>query len=229
MARIPAQFAFAAAALASAAAVAGDLPTQTFDNGVLHFESAPGLLITSTDVRAPEGVVEVIVVQPTDANSGAVSSPSFVSLTVFRAALDGGTQPIDAVLGGVRASLPGADLRQTDAAERTLFGERVAPQQLVLSRDGAQATAMAAQVAGEGDLVVVVYDQRAAGEGAEVGAALDGVVASLAFGPAPEPEPAQEPSEPAGGDDHGNAQHGQPDEHDEQGHDEHGGHEEHGH
>ncbi len=71
--------AFAACTLLAATASAEDAPSY-FENDVLHFEMADGVLVSSTDVNG----VEVIMAQGSNALSGAAEGNSFVSISIYR-------------------------------------------------------------------------------------------------------------------------------------------------
>jgi hypothetical protein len=153
---------------------------QTFDNGVLHFNVAPGVLIETTRV----GTVDVIVARTANARSGAVDSHSFVSLTIFDARECDPEGCRARVLAGLQAVLDDAQVRPSELPD-----DPSEPLTLRIAHEGAVVEGeIRAFDSGQGS-VVVTYAQLDTSESVPELATL---LASVALGAAPEPDSAED-------------------------------------
>lgn len=181
----PVAVAFSSSVLVSVLA-APAAAEEWFDNGEIHFSVDADLHVTSTTVRAPEGPVDVVTITPSSGTMAGDAGTSFISLTVFRAALPGEGEQTevarDLIVDGVRAALRGA---QVEVEERaiSLAGQPVDGVRLSIVHGGARASATAGAVA-VGDTVVVYYDQRSSNDAAWF-ESLNRVAETFAFGPVP--------------------------------------------
>lgn len=145
-----------------------------FDNGVLHFDVADGVLIENTRV----GTVDVIIARTSNAFSGTVSSRSFVSITIFRDNECTAETCRARVLARLQSGLAEAQVRPS-----ALPDDPSEPLSLRIAHDGAVAECeLRAHDAGAGT-VVVTYAQFDTDETIPQLATL---LASIELGPAPE-------------------------------------------
>ena len=170
----------------SAVASAGP-PPRVFSHDALHFDVPDGVFVTSRVVQAPEGPVEVITLRAADPRGGQATGTSYVTLTLFSQPLSGEGQQealaLDAVLGGVVASLSRVVRVQPRAVRVSLAGESVQGQAFRVAFEDVEIEGTAAALMTPAG-VVVLYQHDTVSESAEL-ERLSLALQSLRLGPAP--------------------------------------------
>ena len=162
---------------------------RVFDQAGVHFTWTDGHLIQVSELSAPEGPVDVVRVHMVDPETGARAGQSFVSITVFRQALDVDNPSnlsaeelaLEHIVAGIQGAFPAGAVTAQRERVRTASGS--APGYTVQVRRGAtRATGRAFALSRDG-VVVVVYQHNAANEGRLEGH-LNAIIDSLGVGSA---------------------------------------------